>query len=85
MKIKGYVNSINVGRNMEDVYGFGGTSHVIAGPTIAKAEIIFTEGNLDGLIAMMGRGDPIEIDIDDGKGRLKGVPKEPTQWRMIRL
>lgn len=87
MKIKGYISNLNIERSMQDVYSFGSVAvESIPSVTTAKAEIIFTEGDLSLLFNLMHNLDPIEIDVPENGAKVgDNKPKKKNKWRMIRL
>lgn len=73
MKVKGLISRMDIDRDMNAFTGY----------TIA--EVIFTEGNLEGLLSMMRCGEPIEIDVPLRPERdAKNIPPI-KKFRMLRL
>ncbi len=76
MKVKGYIRSIDIDRDTNAFMGY-----------TMRAEVIFTEGDQEGLLDKMRCGEPIEIDVPlrpewDAK---KVVVPLIRKFRMLRL
>ncbi|OGM09220.1 hypothetical protein A2Z67_04755 [Candidatus Woesebacteria bacterium RBG_13_36_22] len=81
MKVKGYIKSVNIDRESLDVSSFGERNkEFLACRSFATAEIVFTEGNIQGLIEIIGKNDPIELDV-----RNTNKVERTSKWRMLRL
>lgn len=75
MKVKGYIRSIDIDRDTNAFTGY-----------TMRAEVIFTEGDQEGLLAKMRCGEPIEIDVPLQPERdAKKVIHPIKKFRMLRL